>query len=217
MILHSLHRLFLVGFLGIGLLAMGTGCASERHLSTGISGGESAPDWVLAGAQEPTETLMFVVGRGVGVNVVDERAAFDAAMAHAAEQVARMVANQVAVRLESSEDRGPGVHGLRRGGDDWHPKNKSFAAKYPGVIQDRSRLEAEHLSAVVVSHLIPVETYWERWRLRERPFLRLWWNTRYKCWVLVQVEREKIDQLAEEMTSQLSQPTGRSILTVVGR
>ncbi|MCC5828816.1 MAG: hypothetical protein JJU36_05155 [Phycisphaeraceae bacterium] len=213
----SLARTLVLVAFSASMLMFSGGCASERLLHTGITPNEDAPEWVRLGALPATDDKIYVVGRSVGVNVLDERAAYDAALAHAAEQVAKLVQTHVSSSLEMSDTRGPGVSSMRRGADNWRHRCPVMDRKLPHFVEDKSEYTGAQASDALVSMINPIETHWERWRLRERPFLHLWWAFRYKCWVLVEIDRQDLEEMASNLQNNSIAPRDRAVFPVVAQ
>lgn len=173
---------------------------------------EDVPDWVLD-SPEHTPDELFFVGRGVGYNVLDERAAYDAARDHAIQQMARHIASCVVTRTRE-QDRRPGTPSRAL----WsrRPLTDSACRFLPG---ERVRQDVDAITKVTTAALAgDLEErgiYWEQWGMTEVPEraipsrvnrLRM---KRYKCWLLMAVPRAKLDSRIAATFSSVGR-TGRN-------
>lgn len=142
--------------------------------------GDGAPEWIGGHIAQSADSVSFV-GRGGGVNVLDERHAFDEALGHARAQLAQYVATQVSAEA-CLQDLSTGVRFLSPNRDP--QGNGERADQY---IRSRVR----ELTDAIVGGVAASEQYWEQWDIsRTRgmdPFRR------YKCWVLATVDQGVID------------------------
>jgi len=198
-------RRFAVCLAGLSLLAASAailaGCGSdwqnyeEKFLRSGICrpDNEEVPEWVQ-GRVPVDENDVYFVGRGMGHNVFDERDAYDAAVDHVVEQVAKQVATWVSVQTEGSDVRtfapGSGLSTLpgRGWGNRFQPGERS---------KQELQTAVKMCTEALVGELKPRDIYWEQWYLDEMPerpqpdALRM---KRYKCWVLMSIPKDAMMQ-----------------------
>jgi hypothetical protein len=138
-----------------------------------------------------TNDAVYFVGRSVGYDVLDERGAYDAATAHARQQVAEFMATRVSSRMSEVDDSN-GVRYLPRPAAPGTPENLHQALTEK-VCQ---------FSDAVVGDLVTESQYWEQWDIREKPEKHLYpykhRARRYKLWVLMSISREALDRHAAE-------------------
>ena len=157
---------------------------------------EDVPDWVMD-SPEHTPDELFFVGRGVGYNVLDERAAYDAARDHALQQMARHIVSCVRVRSKELDQR-TGTHSpalwTRR------PLIDSTCRFLPGErAKQNVDAAAKLVTTALAGDLEERGIYWEQWGMTEVPERGIRSRTnrlrmkRYKCWLLMAVPRGKLD------------------------
>jgi hypothetical protein len=131
------------------------------------------------------------VGRGGGINVLDERHAFDEAMGHARTQLAQYVATQVNAEA-CLRDYSSGARFL------------SFDRHLQGDgehVDQWLRSRVTEIADVIVGGVAASEQHWEQWNVsNDKPTGFMTWRTpgthsfsRYKCWVLARVDQTLID------------------------
>ena len=187
--LHRTGTILLPAILTVASLAA---CKSTRvetqevMLSAEIAS-DQAPDWVAGKIESQAGHIAFV-GRGGGLNVLDERGAFDEALDHAREQVAAYVTTEVVRRASYQDASALGRLIPHPGGD---------AGLDPQMLTC-----ATWASNVVVGGVAASDQHWERWEVsRPRVEGGLLDNgsysptfRRYKCWVLTQVDQATLDE-----------------------
>jgi len=221
-------RVAMVG-LAVSSLAV-VGCGSdwqnyeESLLKTSTSGAmysPEAPPWVTATrTANDEEGRVYFVGRGIGYNTFDERAAYDAARDHVLDQLAKQVATWVSSRMAQSD-----VRMLRGGEKPLLPVLFPFARKSGGPRFLPGEKACQTLSAAVVQctgalagDLVDEGVYWEQWSLREEPQdYVLLLNTasrtmkRYKCWLRMSIDKAQIERRIAatlEVLKRVSAPPG---------
>jgi hypothetical protein len=192
-----LIRLLQTGTLGLGaciLLAAIQSCAStapQEQLIRSSIAGDDAPNWVGGTIAQTPGTVTFV-GRGGGINVLDERHAFDEALGHARAQLAQYVATQVSTE-DCLQDISSGARFLSL--------HRHFEGNGERVDQSiRSRVH--ELADVIVGGVAASEQHWEQWSVsnaRPTGFMNVRSSglhsfRRYKCWILAHVDQETIDR-----------------------
>ena len=180
-----------------------TGCGSGYHdydqelLDGGMCNPDAAPAWVKSGVAVVDEENLYFIGRGIGYNILDERAAYDSARDHATEQLAKYILTRVQARMARGDERqfametGWAFVGLVQG----HQNRGRFL---PGERADQM-LETSVRAATkaVVGDLEDRAVYWEQWAVGEvpqRPFEKPLKMRRYKCWLLMSVPRGKLNE-----------------------
>lgn len=192
------RSLYLAGMVlgAFALAAIVAGCGSdwqnytEKFVRSGICqpGAKGVPPWVQGRLPKSDDEIYFV-GRGMGYNVLDERGAYDAAVDHVLEQLAKQTASWVSSQMREGDVRtfkpgsgnlfvlGPGK------GNRFLPGEKSKQGLKAAV---KTTTEA------LVGDLTPRDIYWEQWYVEEMPekpmaaSLRM---KRYKCWVLMSISK----------------------------
>jgi hypothetical protein len=185
---------------GLSLVAGGCGpdIQSETFRSSGITEGAQAPGWVenspMLWARQTTEVngqnvsrvqdaqqRHFVVGRAVGHNVLDERAAHQQAIDDAIRQLARQVQSR-------TQDHRQRVRSSK--GPEFFPGG-SYSAK----TKQEVTANTDALTRFAEEH----DVYWERWEVRngEDPGSGAG-LTRWKCWVLMSVSEAELEMLAKQ-------------------
>jgi hypothetical protein len=177
--MKMIPKLFLLGVLS-SLAACKSSLSHETYIRSEITGGE-APAWVQGRLQSPAGTIAFV-GRGGGYDVLDERAAFDEALAHATTQLAGYVSTKV-VAEACMRDSSIGVRFLQEG--------RQWAGE--GEQADQALKTCAHqISSAVVGGLMATEQYWEQWEVQTRQHSK--GMRRYKCWVLCEVSKADVER-----------------------
>ena len=205
-----------------------TGCNTHYQLQSegmevvGIAS-DKAPAWVNGGGLPHDTDRLFFVGRSLGMNVLHERAAYDAARDHAVEQLARQIGTRVRIVTDSSDVQ-RGVRYLPDGyssdADDTDPDDN------PGTPRPRS----QHMSNVVrmasdaiAGRLVDQDVHWERWMVVENPERPFDWAdrvlNRWKCWVLCSISRADFDELVAQTNEVLAEERiyPNKAMRVVGR
>ena len=185
MLTGPLFRVLAIASLSISLIGA-TACASgERLVGVGITPSEDAPSWVTEGAGRVDADGQYVfVGRGLGHNVLDEKGAYNAARDHAMAQLAHTVATEVETRTGYVDQRrGPGFIPRRQDVDT------------DGV---RSIDQAMLSTDALARNLREQGLYWERWSVRRS-------GTRYKCWVLMTIDAQEVEQLVQKNLARLEE------------
>jgi len=178
------------------------GCGSnwqnytEEFRGSGIVGKDAkdVPAWVTGDPQEglvPDEIAF--VGRSIGFNVLDERAAYNSARDHVLQQVAAQVATWIGARAGEADRR---WFDPKSG---WtlictsKPQNRFL----PGEQANQALCSAARAcTQALVGDLVDRGTYWEQWYLEENPErhrpneLRM---TRYKCWLRMSIKRQDLE------------------------
>jgi len=189
-----------------GLVPFAGGCAGsnwqnydEEFIRAGILGpdSENAPAWVRGemptGQDEKAKDEIYFIGRGLGYNVLDERAAYDAARDHVIAQLGKQIATWVSERACEGDVRyfRPksgylAVCGAKHG-NRFLPGEKSVQ-----WLRDAVKMCTEALAGDLVDRGV----YWEQWYIQENPErprpdeLRM---KRYKCWVLMSISRQNME------------------------
>lgn len=187
-------------FLGLSLSLASCGSTYQRYdeafVRVGIHGDASAPEWVQGDIPQATDTLYFI-GNAVGYDVLDERGAYDAATAHARQQLAEFIATRVTSRVHE-EDLSDGVRYLPRPAEPGTPES---------LHQELSE-EVCQITDAFVGDLVTVSKYWEQWDIREKPEKHLYpYNhrlRRYKLWVLMSIDRASLNRRVAETVTTLS-------------
>jgi len=181
----------------LALAAVLAGCGSnwqnysEKFIRSGVCqpGGKTIPPWVQGQLPRSDEEIYFV-GRGVGYNVFDERGAYDGAVNHAVEQLAKQVATWVSIQGGEADVRmfAPGSGWLLvpgpRVGNRFLPGEQS---------KQKVRSAARMCTEALVGEMEPRDVYWEQWyidEIPERPLPASLRMKRYKCWVLMAIPRK---------------------------
>ena len=162
------------------------GCSSNYQVedetleAVGIAA-DGAPAWVAGGravADGRSDRIHFV-GRGIGLNILDESGAHAAARDDAMAQLAAQIGTRVRIRTEST-DGDPGPRFL---------PDEDALDEYRQNMWKSTTL----LTDAFVSHMEEDDVYWERWHVAENP--RGWFahpdrnRNRWKCWVLMSISR----------------------------
>jgi hypothetical protein len=175
------------------LLASAQSCAtvtSTEELVRSSITGEGAPDWIGGSIVQIPGSVTFV-GRGGGINVLDERHAFDEALGHARAQLAQYVATEVHAEA-CLRDYSSGARFL------------SFDRHHQGdgeTVDQWIRSRVHEIADTVVGGVAASDQYWEQWLLsNDKPTGFLTYRVegthsfrRYKCWVLAHVDQSLID------------------------
>ncbi len=188
----TLPRLHLLG--AIALASLAPSCSTtgpHEELVRSSIAGETAPPWISGVISHQPGSVSFV-GRGGGVNVLDERHAFDEALGHARAQLAQYVATQV-VAEACLQDLSNGARFLSL---DRHPQGSGER------VNQFIRSRVHELADVIVGGVAASDQYWEQWSLsNDLPAGFLNYRTegqhairRYKCWVLARVSQDDIAQ-----------------------
>jgi hypothetical protein len=200
----------LVGAAVFGLMLAGCGSNWQNYdeslLKTSEDGlfGPQAPIWVKgANVRMPgdDESRVYFVGRGLGYNTFDERAAYDAARDHVLQQLGKQIATWVHARAMEADSR------------NFKGREKPVCVLLPCVRAGEGPRflpgeRAEQLLAAKVKlttealagDLVDEGVYWEQWSISEMPSDRtLLSNTasrtmkRYKCWVRMSVAKDELE------------------------
>lgn len=192
------------------------GCARafrEELLEQRIAGA-TAPKWVTGCPQDRgTPNEVFFVGRSVGYTVLDEHAAVAAAREDVREQLAQFISTRV---FKESRDRDArangdtGFPGQASGlwGVNWQfGRDRAFFTPFddhrlvrflPGrELQQEIERQGWLFTSALAGDLVDRDVYFEKWEVRDEP-ARLFGRahrglTRYKCWVLMSIPREKLN------------------------
>jgi hypothetical protein len=152
----------------------------EELVRSSIAGDE-APEWIGGHITQSAGSVSFV-GRGGGVNVLDERHAFDEALGHARAQLAQYVATKVNTEA-CLKDISTGVRFLPTLG----------TIQGVGETADQYiRSRAHEISDAIVGGIAASEQYWEQWNVSQTKG-GMHSFRRYKCWVLATVDQGVID------------------------
>ncbi len=200
----------LVGAAVLGLMLAGCGSNWQNYdealVKTSEDGlfGPQAPAWVKGSDVRipgDDESRIYFVGRGVGYNTFDERAAYDAARDHVLQQAGKQIATWVRARVTESDSR------------NFKGREKPFCVLLPYARRGEGPRflpgeRAEQMLAVKVKlttealagDLVDEGVYWEQWSISEMPLDRtLLSNTptrtmkRYKCWVRMSVDKQQME------------------------
>ena len=200
----------LVGAAVLGLMLAGCGSNwqnyDEHLVKTSEDGlfGPQAPAWVKgSNVRMPgdDESRIYFVGRGMGYNTFDERAAYDAARDHVLQQAGRQIATWVRARSMEADSR------------NFRGREKPYCVLFPYARADEGPRflpgeRAEQMLAAKVKlttealagDLVDEGVYWEQWAITEMPLDRtLLSNTatrtmkRYKCWVRMSVDKQQME------------------------
>ena len=186
--MKMIPKLILLGVLS-SLAACKSSLSQETYIRSDITGG-TAPAWVQGRVQASDSTVSFV-GRGGGYDVLDERAAFDEALAHATAQLAGFVSTKV-VAEACMRDTSIGVRFLQEG--------RQWAGE--GEQADQALKSCAHqISSAVVGGLMATDQYWEQWEVQTRQHSK--GMRRYKCWVLCEVSRADVARYVDAALSAL--------------
>ena len=175
------------------LLAAIQSCAStapQEQLIRSSIAGDDAPSWVGGTIAQAPGTVTFV-GRGGGVNVLDERHAFDEALGHARAQLAQYVATQVSTEA-CLQDISSGARFL-----SLHRHLEGNGERVDQSIRSR----VHELADVIVGGVAASEQHWEQWSVSNTQptgFMNtrtdgVHYFRRYKCWILAHVDQETIN------------------------
>ncbi len=175
------------------LLAAIQSCAStapQEQLIRSSIAGDDAPSWVGGAIAQTPGTVTFV-GRGGGMNVLDERHAFDEALGHARAQLAQYVATQVSTEA-CLQDISSGARFL-----SLHRHLEGNGERVDQAIRSR----VHELADVIVGGVAASEQHWEQWSVSNTQptgFMNIRTNgvhsfRRYKCWILAHVDQETIN------------------------
>lgn len=152
------------------VLVMTSGCAIETIVKKSAP---VEPDWLYRTKKSDGE-LAYYVGRSLSENILDEKGAMDEALNNAASQIARTIYTEV-----DNESRWVDGHQ----GDEVLGLDKRYSSW-----RNIEKVEIDS----IVSGLRPVETYFEKWRVREN----IWpWSHKvykYKYFVLVSYPETKL-------------------------
>lgn len=204
-----------ISLVAVSAVVMGmmlVGCGSkwqnydEKLLETSESGlfGQDAPAWVKGTKVRMSEDeadRIYFVGRSIGYNTFDERAAYDSARDHVLEQVGRQIATWVNVRTTEIDRRN------YQGGEKPLSVLLPFFRKsggprfLPGEKADQQlAVRIKTLTSALTGDLIDEGVYWEKWSILEEPLDQtLLSNTatrtmkRYKCWVRMSISKEQLE------------------------
>lgn len=189
-----------------GGLLMLAGCntkhqVAEETMLAPQMGGADAPAWVTGAQAAGDPGRVYFVGRSLAYNVLDERGAYDAAVAHAQEQAARYITSRVLIELKEM-DSSDGVRYLPF--NDIHDRNHE---KLNQELSKNAKIESDALVGMLREEAV----YWQRWQVREEPerflasfgFNRDRRMTRHKCWVRMSVSADKLESLLEATRAQL--------------
>ena len=200
----------LVGAAVLGLMLAGCGSNWQNYdealVKTSEDGlfGPQAPAWVKGlNVRVPgdDEGRIYFVGRGVGYNTFDERAAYDAARDHVLQQAGKQIATWVRARVMEADSR------------NFRGREKPFCVLFPYARADEGPRflpgeRAEQMLAAKVKlttealagDLVDEGVYWEQWSISELPLDRtLLSNTatrtmkRYKCWVRMSIDKQQME------------------------
>ena len=200
----------LVGAAVLGLMLAGCGSNWQNYdealVKTSEDGlfGPQAPAWVKGSDVRipgDDESRIYFVGRGVGYNTFDERAAYDAARDHVLQQAGKQIATWVRARVMESDSR------------NFKGREKPFCVLLPFARSGEGPRflpgeRAEQMLAVKVKlttealagDLVDEGVYWEQWAISELPLDRtLLSNTatrtmkRHKCWVRMSVDKQQME------------------------
>jgi hypothetical protein len=176
----------------------GPNVQSETFRSAGITAGAEVPGWVegnprlwasrtaQAGGQsvqqvQNVDSRVFVVGRAVGHNVLDERNAHQLAVDDAIRQVARQVMTRTRDRRTRQR---------QNGGIKFMP-----TMEYTSKMQQRVLARTDAITRLMRQH----DVYWERWEVRHGEDAGSGKGvTRWKCWVLMSIGENQLERLAEQ-------------------
>ena len=186
-----------------GLVSVVAGCGSGYQnyeevilgSSADSAGGlfsPEAPEWVKGAVTQDAENL-YIVGRAVGYNSLDEQGAFDAAQDNALVQLAKHIATWVTITGKRSDTRSFSMSS----GVCVIPPSLSGNRFLPGEHADQKITQCVQTTTEALAGDVETrEVYWEKIELREVPE-RLCRNSlrmkRYKCWVLMSVPRDKVE------------------------
>jgi len=151
---------------------------------------DDAPDWVKSIAPPNRDpNRLYFVGRGIGFNVLDARGTYDAAHAHALEQIARQAATKV-THMTYDVDNDYATRFLPDEGSCgfWGVGSYSDVRdNHPMFLKKCAKLWTEAMAG----HMVEEEVYWERWVVGENsePL------PRWKCWALFSVTKGDFDAL----------------------
>lgn len=187
---------------GVACVVVLNGCQSPRNiLAETRHEGESiasasAPRWIMGprNDEESDPDKYYFVGRSVGYNVFDERGAYDAAVDHVLQQLAKRVHTRVKAYTKD-------VDVSRR---------ERFLARerVRQSLKDVAKMRTDALARAVREE----EVYWERWEISEEPrwpcfigrvLCRDCRMARWKCWVLMSLDRDLFDDTIEDTWSLL--------------
>ncbi|MEO2161165.1 MAG: hypothetical protein ABGY29_01440, partial [bacterium] len=163
--------------------------STEELVRSSITG-EGAPDWIGGSIVQIPGSVTFV-GRGGGINVLDERHAFDEALGHARAQLAQYVATKVTAEACV----GDSAIGARFLSFDRHLQGDGER------VDQRIRSRVHEVADAIVGGVAASDQYWEQWLLsNDKPTGFLTYRVegthsfrRYKCWVLAHVDQSLID------------------------
>lgn len=194
--------------LAVVLLPMLSGCHRtfrEELISTGMSG-PNAPTWVNGNPQHPEmPDNVFFVGRSVGYNVLDERSAVAAAREDVYRQMSELIATRVLASQHEVDARANGETHFRRWGlngltglDD-----QSLVRTLPGdELRQAIAREASAYTHTIVGDLIDQDVHFEKWAVLDEPRGGFGRGSRgmyrYKCWVLMSIPKNKLEQRIRE-------------------
>jgi len=193
------------------------GCASEFReeflgqspIGAQVSGdpviSRHAPSWVTGDPQQSGDDVYFV-GRGVGYNVLDERAAVNAARADVLAQIAQLMTTRVMTQSGDCDARGGGETAFpqSRAGvrPRWRDDNHGVRTLPGDELQQLLSHEAQQFTSAIAGDMVDRGVYLEKWDVREEP-AGSWGRPsrgmiRYKCWLLMSIPREKLEHNVQE-------------------
>jgi hypothetical protein len=173
----------------------------ETYVSSGMAHEPTAPDWVKGNIPQ-SETEVYFVGRSTGHDVLDERVAYDQAMAHAQAQFSAYVGN----RTNMNEGFGDNRDGTKSLASSDCSHNHLGGYLYCFHCDSDHNHGAQHgntssgtAACNNLASLRPRNEHWERWSTNTTRNLHRnladCLDVRYKCWVLVSVEKSEIARL----------------------
>ena len=149
-----------------------------------IHGADTAPAWVTGLIQSDPERLSFV-GRGLALNVLDERKAYDEAIMHAREQLAQYIRTRV-ISEACDEDWADGARYI---------PSSDLGVGATAASDAQLSFRAGQVADAVVGELLPTAQHWEQWELEDASEPHK--VTRYKCWVLAEVPADRVSRMIE--------------------
>jgi hypothetical protein len=151
------------------------GCAHETLLRAS----KPTPPWDLLTPPPPKGDQTLFIGRSLAVNILDERQGIESAINDAAYQIALAASANVGAQVTLVDQRtGEAIRGRER-------------SEQP----DRSKIQVD-VSNILIG-LRHVDTYWERWSIRES-FLGPEF-ARTKFYVLVSFPTKELERLSEDL------------------
>ncbi len=183
------------------VLFVACGCQQpvETYVNSGVAHEPTAPDWVK-GTIPQAETEVYFIGRSTGHDVLDERVAYDQAMAHAQAQFSAYVGNNTNMKgaFGDSRDGTKFLASMDGGHHGGYLHCTNCGHDHNDGAQEGSTNSGTSACNKLAS-LRPRAEHWERWSTNTTRDLHHRSDTclenRYKCWVLVSVEKSEIARL----------------------